>query len=645
MENSRDPRAAGRQQQFLSVLDREEATARFHASLNLAALGSETVSLTEVLGRILAEDVLATVDVPGFDRSNVDGFAVRSSDLATASDSAPASLCLNSELITPGVTPEQAVTSGQATVIATGGMLPRGADAVVMVEHTEMAGEQVLVRRPVAPGAFVTYAGSDLALGEVVLYTGQPLGSRETGLLAAVGHQRVAVWRRPRVAILSTGDELIAPGEPYRPGAVYDSNAAILCAAVRESGCEPWPLGILPDVETTLEQALQQALEADAVVLSGGTSKGAGDVVHRVVARLTDPGVIVHGVALKPGKPLCLASHHGRPVVILPGFPTSAIFTFHEFVAPVLERLAGRPVQRQYRLDARLPMPLTSEQGRTDYRMVGLVRDQDDGLVAYPIPKGSGAVTAFSRADGFIAIPARNAGLAAGTVVSVQLLDRSIEPADLTAVGSHCVGLDYLLGCLRREGYSVRALHVGSTGGLAAARRGECDIAGIHLLDPASDEYNRPLLPEGTRLLPGYRRQQGIVFRADDQRFADHDLDAVLPMLRSDRLLMVNRNAGSGTRILLDRLLDGARPPGYTVQPGSHNAVAAAVAQSRADWGMAIESVAVAYGLGCIPVREEHYDFVVPRTRWDRPAVARLRVLLETDAIRETLHRLGLIVA
>ena len=304
---------AARQEQFLDVISRAEAEARLRRHLDPQPSGLDMVPLGAARGRVLAEDVQAPVDAPGFDRASVDGFAVRAADTAGATPEAPVALRLNGEILTPGVQPRLDVTPGAASVIATGGMLPRGADAVVMVEDTEArAGPDgallVEIHRPVPPGRSVATAGSDIARGETVLRRGRLLTSREIAMLAAVGLGEVPVWRRPRVAILSTGDEIVAPGAPIRPGQVYDSNAAVLAAATEELGGEPVPLGIVPDDEAALAGALDRALAAsDLVLLSGGTSKGAGDLAHRVVARLADPGIIVHGVALKPGKPLCLA--------------------------------------------------------------------------------------------------------------------------------------------------------------------------------------------------------------------------------------------------------------------------------------------------------------------------------------------------
>jgi putative molybdopterin biosynthesis protein len=614
---------AARQAQFLDVVSRDEAEARFRAHLDLRPLGAETIPLDTALGRVLAEDVTASVDVPGFDRSGVDGFALRSADTAGARADAPIRLRLNPEMLTPGQVPAVEVAPGTASLIATGGMVPRGADAIVMVEQTETVdgpnGALIEIARPVLAGQFIAAAGSDLARGETVLRAGQPLTSREIGMLAAVGLGHIPVWRRPRIGILSTGDELIAPGTPMRPGLVYDSNAAILAAAIEELGAAPVRLGICPDDEAALTERLNDALaRTDMVLLSGGTSKGAGDIAHRVVARLTDPGIVVHGVALKPGKPLCLAVTGGKPVAILPGFPTSAIFTFHEFIAPVILALGGRPAARAQTVTATLPLRIGSERGRTEYVLSSLIAGADGTLAAYPITKGSGAVTTFAQADGFFTVPALAEQVAAGTELRITLLGAGLQPADLVIIGSHCVGLDRLIAELEREGIRVKALNVGSTGGLAAARRGECDIAPIHLLDPATGLYNTPFLTEGLTLLPGYVRQQGVVFRKDDTRLAScTDAPSVIAAARADpSCLMVNRNAGSGTRILIDGLLAGARPDGYGFQAKSHNGVAVAVAQRRADWGMAIETVATGYGLGFIAARPEHYDFVVTRVAW-----------------------------
>jgi putative molybdopterin biosynthesis protein len=626
-----------KQEQFLVVLDRDVAEARWHAALALGRLEAEEIPLELALGRVLAAEVRAPVDVPSFDRSNMDGFAVRAQDTYGASELEPVRLRLNSETIHPGVQPKLSVEPGTATSIATGGMLPRGADAVVPVEHTDVedGGQLVVVRAARVPGAALSFAGTDIGMGETVLFAGTRLSSRETGVLAAIGAARVPVVRRPRVAVISTGDEIIDPGEPMRPGLVFDSNGRMIVDAVRELGGEPVFFGAFRDEQAALRRALERGLsECDAVVLSGGTSKGEGDLSYRVVAEL-EPGILVHGVALKPGKPICLASHHGKPVVILPGFPTSAVFTFHEFVAPVLRRLAGLPAQERASVRAKLALRTHTERGRLEYLLVGLVRGSDAELGAYPMGKGSGSVTTWSRADGFVRLERNLEIVEAGTEVEVVLLGPSLQPADLVVIGSHCTGLDLIARALVAEGFSVKLLAVGSQGGIEAARRGECDVAPAHLLDPTTDTYNTAFLDETLALVPGYLRMQGVVTRQDERRPTE-------ALLADTSLRMVNRNRGSGTRVLIDGLLGKQRPDGYAYEPRSHHAVAAAIVQSRADWGVTIESVARAAGLRFRPLRSEHYDFIVPKARANRPALRALVRLLEPgSALRAELEAAG----
>lgn len=631
------------QDQFLIILSREEALARFEAALFPRAVPSERWALADVLGCALAEDIVAPIDVPPFDRSNVDGFAVRSADLASAGEATPVRMMLNDEVIACGTAPTRPVLSGTATSIATGGPVPRGADAIVMVEHTQPAGTRAIeIRRAASPGQFVSYAGSDIARGEVLLRAGTMIGSREIGMLAACGIAQVAVARRLRVAIISTGDELVQPGSPLRPAAIYDTNGAIVTAAMSENGGEAMFLGAIPDDEAQLESAMRSALQiSDMLVLSGGTSKGAGDVTHRIIARLGKPGIIAHGVALKPGKPLCLAVCDGKPVVILPGFPTSAMFTFHDMIVPVLRRMAGLPPRLDAKVSARIPVRIASELGRTEFVMVSLV-EGTDGLIAYPTGKGSGAITSFAQADGFLRIDALADQMPAGTDAEVTLFTPHVRVPDLVIVGSHCTGLDLVTAPLAHAGLSVRSIAVGSLGGLAAAKRGECDFAPIHLFDDKTDTYNTPYLTDGLELVPGWRRMQGIVFRKGDARFESLGAEAAVRAALADpACIMVNRNQGAGTRILIDRLLAGAKPDGYWNQPRSHNAVAAAVAQHRADWGMTIAPVAHASDLGFIPFAEEHYDFALVTARKQRAAVQAFLDALASEEGRAALERAG----
>ena len=297
---------------------------------------------------------------------------------------------------------------------------------------------------------------------------------------------------------------------------------------------------------------------------------------------------------------------------------------------------------------ARLAVKVNSEIGRTEYLLVGLVETVDEpvtgsSLAAYPMGQGSGSVTTFSRADGFATIGRHHEIVQAGTLLDVQLLGRELQLADLVVIGSHCIGLDYLLGELQQRGVRSKFLGVGSTAGLEAAKRRECDVAGIHLLDPKTDQYNRPFLSPALDLVAGYGRVQGVVFRKGDHRFEGRTArDAVASARHDPTCVMVNRNQGSGTRALIDRLLEGVRPAGYAVQPRNHNAVAAAVSQGRADWGVTLDRIANSAGLGFLPLQEERYDFVVPKSRANRAGVAAFKELLDKPSTREGLTRLGL---
>ena len=638
-------RAAARQEQFLEVVSAEEARKRFESHVDRSPLPAERVSLAAALGRVLAADLAAPIDVPPFDRANVDGFALRAADTTGATDHAPRQLSLNAEVIACGHAPKVEVRPGTATTIATGGVLPRGADAVVMIEHTELIESvpAVELRRATAAGQFISYAGSDIARGETLMRRGQVIRSREIGMLAACGLAHVDVVRKPKVAVLSTGDELVPPGNTLRPGGVYDSNGAIVAAAVTEAGGEPVPFGAFPDDPVALEQAVRRALaDCDMVVLSGGTSKGAGDLSHRIVSQLGKPGILVHGVALKPGKPLCLAVADGKPVAVLPGFPTSAIFTFHAFVAPVIRARAGLPPEAAQTIEARVPLRIASEMGRQEFVLVSLVADEG-GAVAFPSAKGSGAVTSFSQADGFIEIDALAATLDEGTRARVTLIGDSARAPDVVIMGSHDIALDVVVGALAERGFSARTIAVGSQGGVSAAMRGQCDVAPVHLVDPATGVYNRHLLAPGLSLVKGWRRMQGVLFRPGDKRFEGKTAEeAVKTALADAACLMVNRNAGAGTRILIDKLVGSVRPPGYANQPRSHNAVAAAVAQARADWGVAIEPVANMYGLGFLPLAPEHYDFLLVESRRERPAVKAFLAALRDSGTRQRIAALGM---
>jgi len=408
---------------FRRLLSYEEAQAILEQSISPGPVGVERVPLSDACGRILAEGLVALIDVPAFARSTVDGYAVKSEDTFGAEEDRPVSLGLCGH-VGAGETPRVTVQRGKAAGISTGAPLPRGADAVVMLEYAAPRDGGVLVYRPVARGENVMKAGSDISKGETVLEAGLRLGPSEVGVLAALGLREVAVYRRPRVAIISTGGEIVEPGEPLPPGKVYDINSQSLGAAVVECGGEPVNLGIVPDDRDRLREALGRALSlADAVVTSGGVSVGPGDLIPGVLNELGKPGVIVSGVALRPGKPTTIGVIRGKPVFSLPGHPTSALMAFRLLVRPVLCRMAGRREEPPPTVRALASARMFPTRGRRTFVPVRLTLDGLGRVLASPVPAElSGAITTLARADGFIEIPESQQFVDPGDEVTVHLL-------------------------------------------------------------------------------------------------------------------------------------------------------------------------------------------------------------------------------
>lgn len=385
-------------------------------------LAAEELPLTAVRGRVLAVPIRAGEDVPPYTRSTVDGYAVRATDTFGATEGLPALFDLVED-IRMGAVPQQALRPGQGSRIATGGMLPEGADAVVMVEYTEeLDATSFAVLRPVAPGENVIRAGEDVAAGAELLPAGTSLRPADVGALAALGVTTVPVMRRPRVAVLSSGDEIVPPEDKPTAGQIRDINTYALGAAVQAAGGEPVYLGLARDEYRAVLSGVRQGLTAaDLVVLSGGSSVGARDVAARVLAELGPPGVLVHGVALRPGKPVLIALCQGKPVFGLPGHPVSALVTFDLFVRPAIERLLGLAARPRASVRARLTRNLASAAGREDHVRVRLV-ETPTGLTAEPVLGKSGLITTLVKADGTIIIPPAREGLRAGEEVEVYLL-------------------------------------------------------------------------------------------------------------------------------------------------------------------------------------------------------------------------------
>jgi len=410
---------------FRKLLSFDEAKQLLKQTFSAKPVGAERVSISEAHDRVLAQDVVAPMNVPPFCRSTVDGYAVKAADTFGASEDKPVSLrfCGHVEI---GESPSVVVEKGLAAETVTGAPLPDGANSVVMVEYTTRQGNNVLVHRAVSISENIMAAGSDIRKNETVLKKGRVLGSREIGVLAAVGLTEVAVYRRPKVAVLSTGAEVVEPGKALSPGKIYDINAHALSAAVQESGGEPINLGIIPDERDKLKKALEKALDsADAVITSGGVSVGPKDFTPQVVDTLGKPGVIISGVAVKPGKPLTIAVVDGKPVFSLPGNPTSSLFMFNVFVRPILVKLAGRTEETLPKVKAVAAQKMFPARGRRTFVMVNLAYDKTGMLLVSPVPTGlSGAITTLAKADGFVEISEKRQFIDAGTEIDVYLFGK-----------------------------------------------------------------------------------------------------------------------------------------------------------------------------------------------------------------------------
>jgi molybdenum cofactor synthesis domain-containing protein len=410
---------------FKKLLSFNEAKQILEKTVSVKPIGVEKVSLSNAHNRVLAQDIVSPINIPPFTRSTVDGYAVKAANTFGASEDHPIRFKLCGH-VSIGEAPKVAVKNGLVAEIVTGAPLPRGADSVVMVEYTNHLEDDIYVHRPVTKGENVMVEGSDIHKNENVLKKGRFLGSREIGVLAAIGLIETTVYRRPKVAVLSTGEEVIAPGEPLPAGKIYDINAYTLSAAVQEAGGESINLGIIPDNKDLLTKILVHALDsADVVITSGGVSVGPKDFTPQVVHSLGKPGVIISGVAVKPGKPLTVAVVDGKPVFSLPGNPTSSLFMFNVFVRPILIKLAGGSEQEVPKIQAFVSQKLFPARGRRTFIMVKLSCDQSGRLIASPVPTGlSGAITTLANADGFVEISEQQQFVDAGVEIDVNLFGK-----------------------------------------------------------------------------------------------------------------------------------------------------------------------------------------------------------------------------
>jgi len=407
---------------FRKLLTFDEAKKTIQTQFKTRPLGTEEISLLDSTFRVLAENIVADMDIPPFDRSTVDGYAVRAEDTFGAEENRPAVLHI-SGTVNIGELPQTTVRKGEAAEIVTGAPMPDGGDAVVMMEYTSCKGDEVTVFNSAAKNENIMKAGSDIKKGETVLRKKQLLSSREIGVLAAVGWAKIKVYRVPRIAVLSTGPEITEPGQMLEPGKIYDINAYTLCAAVLESGGKPIYLGVFPDRADELHEALMRALAcSDMVVTSGGVSVGPKDIMPKTVNALGKPGIIIGGIALKPGKPTTVASIAGKPIFSLPGHPTSALLTFQLFARPLIQAMSGRTNERPQEVKAVASMRMFPAKGRRTFVMVTLKHKKPRGIIAEPLPSSlSGAIMTLAKADGFVEILDNVQFIDAGEPIIVKL--------------------------------------------------------------------------------------------------------------------------------------------------------------------------------------------------------------------------------
>lgn len=615
---------------------------------------TEEIKLEKSLARVLAEDITAPIDIPPFDRSSMDGYAVKANDTFYADEENPVELKLTGSL-GAGDTPCVSVKNGKCVRIATGAVIPKGANAVVMVEYTgSMNNDKIKIYRPVVPGENIMSAGSDIMRGEIILRKGTILTPRETGVLAAIGIDKLKVYKKPRVAVISTGNEIVAPGGKLEYGKIYDVNSRTLADTVEVSGGSAVELGIVRDDYDKVYEKLKEILneDYDIIITSGGTSAGVGDMLYKIIDKLGKPGILVHGVAIKPGKPVIIGIVNEIPIFGLPGYPTSAIITFKIFVEPLIRKLAGTAPGEIKKINARAAIRVYSSSGKHEYLPVHLVQSKDSSYSLYPVMKGSGAITTLYDADGYIEIPKGTEILSENKNIDTILFSEMISPADLTIIGSHCIGVDIILEILNKKFSNIQSkiINVGSLGGLAAVKRGESDISGTHLLDE-NGEYNIKFFDKfdvkDAVLVRGYDRGQGMIVAKGNPKNILNIPDIINPDVS-----FINRNPGSGTRVLFDIELakltnDGnikkitGKINGYEILAKTHGAVASAIAHGKADVGIGIKTVASQYGLDFIPLKEEKYDFAIPKNNLEKPSVQGFLEVLRSDEFKNKLNKVS----
>ncbi len=583
----------------------------------------ETVPLREARGGVLAERIDADLDVPGFDRASVDGYAVRAADTFGADEADPVRLEHVGQ-VHAGTEPDLEVEPGTCAEISTGAVLPPGADAVVMVERTDCEGDEVLVRTSLAPGDGVMFAGADIAAGERALGPGTVITAREIGLLSAIGVESVPVRGTPTVGIISTGDELVRPGEPLDSdaGQIYDVNSYTIASAVEEAGGEAKLYPHAGDDYDAMESALRSAAEeCDLVLSSGSTSASAVDVIYRVVEETGE--LLLHGVAVKPGKPMLIGRLTESAYVGLPGYPVSALTIFRVFVAPVIRQAAGLPAPETATVDGEMAHRERYSEGRLRYMPVGLVTDGDGNTLVYPVDKGSGATTSLVEADGIVPVEADIEYLDAGEHVEVQLFSPDVRPPTVFGAGEDDPALSRLLDRVDRPRY----LGIGSRQGHRRLRDGVTDFAVL----------TGDAVPDGTVELGTYSREWGLVVAEGNP----HDLGSLADLVDRD-VRFVNRTTDSGLRSTLESALAELADDrgvdrheltdaidGFEFAVRAHESPARKVRNGEKDAGLGLRATAETLGMGFVACGTEQVRVVADPDRAGKSGVGQLEAAID----------------
>ncbi len=619
----------------LALLSLDDALARWRQALSAAGalrrLPAESIPVARAHGRVTAVAVWARISAPHYHAAVMDGYAVRAQDAAGAS----------------AVTPVRLKLGAQARYVNTGDPLPAGCDAVIPQEETQVAGDWLTVTQPPQPWRHVRIIGEDMVASELVVPANQRLRPQDIGAIAGSGHDRVRVYRRPRIAILPIGARLVSPGPDAAPGQIIEFNSMVLAAMAETWGAETTALPPADcDVETLVQQASAALADHDLVVINAGAAGGARDYAETIIRRLGQ--VDVRGVAVRPGHSVILGHARRKPIVAIPGFPVSAMTAFEFVVRPLLADWQGQPGEKPPECQALVPAAIDSDAAVDDFKRVMVVHSYR-GVVARPLPQAAGAIMTMVRADGVIHIPRGQAGLQAGSPVRVALLRPPEAIANtLVHIGSHDLALDILADQLRRShpDRSLNSLHTGSLAGLQALARGESHFAGSHLLDPATGEYNIAAVRAHLSHLPVaimafVRREQGLLVPRGNPK----SLRRLSDLTRSD-VVFVNRQPGSGTRLLLDYYLgrldiDPTAIRGYDREEFSHLTVAAAVKNGAADAGLGILAAARALDLDFIPLFQETYQLIIPRAHLDSALMAPMLAIIRSADFRQTVAALG----